>query len=75
MGEEKDEIKKLIAEFDIPKPATKGTKAGNKTAKNAAAKTTGGPTQALLSSPAKPTTSGMYCIYIYTYMQVHVFLI
>ena len=57
--EEKDEIKKLIAEFDAPKPASKATKTGGKTAKSAA-KVSSGSTQTLLSSPAKPTTSGMY---------------
>ena len=51
--EEKDEIKKLIAEFDAPKPASKATKTGGKTAKSAA-KVSSGSTQTLLSSP------GMY---------------
>jgi DNA ligase-3 len=53
--EEKDELKKLIAEFDVPKPAPKTAKGkGGK----AALKAAGGATQTLLAPPSKPSTSG-----------------
>lgn len=56
--EEKEEIKKLIAEFDVPKPAPKTGK--GKTGKGAAtSKAVGGAThQTLLASPSAPSTSG-----------------
>ena len=54
--EEKDEIKNLIAEFDVPKPAPKIAKGkGGK----AALKAAGGATQTLLAPPSKPSTSGL----------------
>ena len=54
--EEKEEIKKLIAEFDVPKPTPKTGK--GKTGKGAA-KAAGGAAQSLLTAPSKPSTSGL----------------
>ena len=59
--EEKEEIKKLIAEFDVPKPAAKpGKGKAGKGGKGAVtSKAAGGTTQTLMASPSKTPTSGL----------------
>ena len=58
--EEKDEIKKLIAEFDVPKTAAKpGKGKGGKGTAASKAAGSGSTTQStLFASPAQTTTSG-----------------
>ena len=58
--EEKDKIKKLIAEFDVAKPTPKAGKTGTKAPKGAAKATT----QTLLAT--KPTSTGELNCSIYT---------
>lgn len=60
--EEKDEIKKLIAEFDVPKPSPKATKTKGKGVSTSAKTSSAGGTQTLLS---KPSSSGKSIIFIF----------
>jgi DNA ligase-3 len=69
--EEKEEIRKLIAEFDVPKPAAKAGKTGTKTGKAAASKASGGASmQALLTSSSKLSTSEGYTGDVYVLVKL-----
>ena len=68
LDQEKEEIKKLVAEFDVPKSAAKPGK-GKKVGKGAAASKaagSGSTTQTTLLTATKPSTSGLtYLIPVY----------